>query len=115
MPGAPPRFLERFERIVGPILADIARVQGTFVALGIATYSQAHAEIMHEAQRRGAAFLPADAGERLEDWAHDALLAEIDRGDRLLGDAERQMHDDPTAFWLSVWRPIWAKDAAPPT
>ena len=115
MPGAPSRFLERFERIVGPILADIARVQGTSVALGIATYSQAYAEIMHEAQRRGAAFLPADAGERLEDWAHDALLAEIDRGDRLLGDAERQMHDDPTAFWLSVWRPIWAKDAAPPT
>jgi hypothetical protein len=85
----PSSFLTHFESHVGPQLATLARVQGTFVACEIVGYSVAYSALLHHAHKRGAAFLPDDAHERLEGWAHTALLAEIDRADRIRAVAER--------------------------
>jgi hypothetical protein len=83
------RFRDRFERHVGPQLATLARVQGTFVACEMVGYSGAYSALLYHAHKRGAAFLPDDAYERLQDWAHTALLAEVERADRIRAVAER--------------------------
>lgn len=67
-------FVEAFRADAVPKLRGMIKSRGLFVALGLDRFSEAHAEIMHEACRLGATHLPPRELDRLLDWSATALL-----------------------------------------
>lgn len=70
----PSSFAGEFRRVAIPVLARSCEVHGLFVALRLETVSQALAEVMAEAWRHDAAWLPEEHFEQLETWVMDTLL-----------------------------------------
>jgi hypothetical protein len=77
--GPPPgRFASDFRRIVIPTLTrEISRLAPD-VADGGMAFSDAMAELMSLAYRRGAGYLPEPLRDELLDWVATTLLVEVD-------------------------------------
>lgn len=85
-------FSEHFRQLVGPRLAALAKLQGTYLAMGIAAFNDAHSAVMAEARRLGACHLPSDKLTELDDWISARLLHEADAIQPVL-DEVRELSD----------------------
>ncbi|MDE2100352.1 MAG: hypothetical protein KGL39_24080 [Patescibacteria group bacterium] len=99
----PSAFAEHFDAIVWPQLAARIRVQGTLLSCGLTGYAEGHQAVVEHALRLGAAYLPGDGLDALLDRVDVALLAEIDRVDRIGDRLGALRARDPSAFWRFVW------------
>ena len=84
-------FAGQYRAIVGPKIRKLCRWRGLKIALGEDRFVAAAAEIMAEASRLGAGFLPPEVLAELPDQIADWLL-----------DAIKQADDDQVAL-----SPIW--------
>lgn len=74
----PTRFAADFRRFVIPALTrEVARL-APLVADGGIAFSEAMAEVMGTAYRRGAGYLPEGLRDELLDWVAATLLEEVD-------------------------------------
>lgn len=71
-------FAVDYRRIVVPRLRHAARLQAIAIATGSTGFSEALATILRLAYRFGAAHLPADIRDALEDAIADWLLAQLE-------------------------------------
>lgn len=67
-------FATTFGELVVPDLRRLCRVQGLFLALGLASFSEASDEVMEAAARRGATRLKSRELSELEDWVTTTIL-----------------------------------------
>lgn len=88
----PSSFANEFRRHVVPVLTRVIETQAVFVALGIATLSEARASVTCAAWEQNAAHLPEEHFERLEDWIMDTLCARV-----AVKQAEIEAQQDQTA------------------
>ncbi len=72
-------FALDFGRMVGPGLARLCQVEGLFVALDLARFSEAEARIMRHALNRGAGRLGDDEFRDLQDQIGTSLLEAINQ------------------------------------
>lgn len=70
----PSDFADAFRALVVPKLRSMIESRGFFVAIGLDRFSEAHNEIMAEASRLGASYLPHEHLNSLIDWTQTALL-----------------------------------------
>jgi hypothetical protein len=95
--GPPGRFAADFRRLVTPILTrEITRLAPD-VADGRLSFSEAMAELMRMAWRRGAGYLPEPLQEELQDWIASTLLDEaclIEEAEALLQSLLREPSRD---------------------
>jgi hypothetical protein len=95
---APPsRFASDFRRLVTPILTREINRLAPDMADGLLAFSEAMAELMRLAWRRGAGYLPEPLQEELQDWIASTLLDEaclIEEADALLQSLLREPSRD---------------------
>jgi hypothetical protein len=76
---------EQFRHHAIPRLARLARVHGTFIALGQEGFSAAFSTLFCASSRMGAGLLSRAHQNALESWLFRVLLEEIEQADRLVG------------------------------
>jgi hypothetical protein len=82
-------FAADFDREVCPHLTRLAKVNGTFVACGLMSWSEAEDAIHRFAIERGALHLPPAVWEQLEDSITASLLREVRKADAIHAVCER--------------------------
>lgn len=104
MSNRPSQFAQHFRSHVGPRIRHLCRWQGLRVALGDASFADAHATIMQFARDRGALYLESglydDLSEHVTTWlskaidaAEPAVEAARERAERVARDIARYERD----------------------
>lgn len=96
------RFEAAYDRHVAPLVVEMTRVNGTLIACGLMTWSEALDAILSLARSRGAGLLSNT--DMLEDRLAVALLTEIDLAAALRRRSESALAQKPSAFWRYVWK-----------
>jgi hypothetical protein len=100
--GIAVQFATAFERHVGPLLAERAKVNGTMIACDLMTWSEAIDDLVHLARSRGADHLAEDTEERLS----RLLMSEVELADTLRTKSRATLMARPSVFWRYIWQGV---------